>query len=33
MEEMIFASQQGRNIPREDKIFGINNRVLAANSR
>ena len=29
MEEMIFASRQGRNIPKEDKIFGINNRAKA----
>ena len=29
MEEMIFASRQGRNIPEEDKIFGINNRAKA----
>lgn len=29
MEEMIFASPQGRNIPKEDKIFGINNRAKA----
>ena len=29
MEEMIFASQQGRSIPKEDKIFGINNRAKA----
>jgi len=29
MAEMLFASQQGRNIPKEDKIFGINNRAKA----
>ncbi len=29
MAEMIFASQQGRKIPKEDKIFGINNRAKA----
>lgn len=29
MEEMIFASPQGRIIPKEDKIFGINNRAKA----
>lgn len=29
MEKMIFALQQGRNIPKEDKIFGINNRAKA----
>ena len=29
MEEVIFASPQGRNIPKEDKIFGINNRAKA----
>ncbi|MBQ4649694.1 MAG: aminotransferase class I/II-fold pyridoxal phosphate-dependent enzyme [Firmicutes bacterium] len=29
MTEMLFASQQGRNIPKEDKIFGINNRAKA----
>ena len=29
MAEMIFASQNGRNIPREDKIFGISNRAKA----
>ena len=29
MEELIFASQQGRIIPREDKVFGINNRAKA----
>ena len=29
MEEMIFASRQGRNIPKEDKIFGISNRAKA----
>ena len=29
MEEMIFASEQGRVIPKEDKIFGINNRAKA----
>ena len=27
MEELIFASQHGRIIPREDKVFGINNRA------
>lgn len=29
MSEMIFAAKQGRNIPKEDKIFGINNRAKA----
>ena len=29
MEEMIFGSPQGRKIPKEDKIFGINNRAKA----
>lgn len=29
MTEMIFASQNGRNIPTEDKIFGISNRAKA----
>lgn len=29
MTEMLFASKQGRNIPKEDKIFGINNRAKA----
>ena len=29
MEEMIFASPQGRIIPKEDKIFGINSRAKA----
>ena len=29
MSEMIFAVQHGRNIPKEDKIFGINNRAKA----
>lgn len=29
MSEMFFASQQGRVIPKEDKIFGINNRAKA----
>ena len=33
MEEMIFASPQGRNIPKEDKIFGINNRAKAMIAR
>ena len=33
MEEMIFASRQGRNIPKEDKIFGINNRAKAMIAR
>ena len=33
MEEMIFASQQGRSIPKEDKIFGINNRAKAMIAR
>ena len=27
MTEMIFASQNGRNIPKEDKIFGISSRA------
>ena len=29
MTEMIFASQNGRKIPKEDKIFGISNRAKA----
>lgn len=29
MTEMIFASQNGREIPKEDKIFGISNRAKA----
>lgn len=29
MAEMFFAAQQGRNIPKEDKIFGINSRAKA----
>ena len=29
MAELIFAAKQGRNIPKEDKIFGINNRAKA----
>ena len=29
MGEMLFAAKQGRNIPKEDKIFGINNRAKA----
>ncbi len=29
MTEMIFASQNGRSIPTEDKIFGISNRAKA----
>ena len=29
MEKMIFAAPQGRNIPKEDKIFGISNRAKA----
>lgn len=29
MAEMIFAAQHGREIPKEDKIFGINNRAKA----
>ena len=33
MAEMIFASQNGRNIPREDKIFGISNRAKARAGR
>ena len=33
MEELIFASQQGRIIPREDKVFGINNRAKAMIAR
>ena len=33
MEEMIFASRQERNIPKEDKIFGINNRAKAMIAR
>ena len=27
MGELIFAAEQGRNIPKEDKIFGISNRA------
>ncbi len=33
MEELIFASQQGRIIPKEDKVFGINNRAKAMIAR
>ncbi len=29
MTDMIFASQNGRTIPKEDKIFGISNRAKA----
>ena len=29
MADMIFAAQQGRKIPKEDKIFGISNRAKA----
>ena len=29
MTDMIFASKNGRNIPQEDKIFGISNRAKA----
>ena len=29
MDEMIFAAKQNRNIPKEDKIFGISNRAKA----
>lgn len=29
MAELLFAAEQGRNIPKEDKIFGINNRAKA----
>lgn len=29
MSELIFAAQQGRKIPKEDKNFGINNRAKA----
>ena len=29
MTDMIFASKNGRNIPLEDKIFGISNRAKA----
>ena len=29
MTQMIFASQNGRTIPKEDKIFGISNRAKA----
>ena len=29
MEKMIFAAGQGRNIPKEDKIFGISSRAKA----
>lgn len=27
MGELIFAAEQNRNIPKEDKIFGISNRA------
>ena len=27
MGKLIFAAEQGRNIPKEDKIFGISNRA------
>lgn len=33
MTEMIFASQNGRNIPKEDKIFGISSRAKAMAAR
>ena len=33
MEDLIFASQQGRIIPKEDKVFGINNRAKAMIAR
>lgn len=29
MAELLFAAEQGRKIPKEDKIFGINNRAKA----
>ena len=29
MTDMIFAAKNGRNIPLEDKIFGISNRAKA----
>ena len=29
MTELIFAAEQGRKIPKEDKIFGISNRAKA----
>ena len=29
MVDLLFAAQQGRNIPKEDKIFGISNRAKA----
>ena len=29
MADLLFAAQQGRNIPKEDKIFGISNRAKA----
>ena len=29
MTDLIFAAQQGRKIPKEDKIFGISNRAKA----
>ena len=29
MDEMIFAAKQNRNIPKEDKIFGISNLAKA----
>lgn len=29
MAELFFAAEQGRNIPKEDKIFGISNRAKA----
>lgn len=29
MSELIFAAEQGRTIPKEDKIFGISNRAKA----
>jgi len=33
MDKMYFAAQQGRKIPKEDKIFGINNRAKAMIAR
>ena len=33
MDEMIFAAKQNRNIPKEDKIFGISNRAKAMIAR
>ena len=33
MTDMFFASQNGREIPKEDKIFGISNRAKAMIAR